>query len=55
MLGYGPQAQGDKIGAYEILVFDVEILDISDNPPAQQGQPAQPSAGADPHAGHGHQ
>jgi FKBP-type peptidyl-prolyl cis-trans isomerase FkpA len=35
-LGYGPNGSGPKIGPNEILVFDLEILSISDTPPTAQ-------------------
>jgi len=46
MLGYGPQGSGAKIGPNEILVFDIEILDISDKQPApNQSGSADTTAG----------
>ncbi|MBD0376395.1 MAG: FKBP-type peptidyl-prolyl cis-trans isomerase [Flavisolibacter sp.] len=35
MLGYGPQGSGAKIKPNQILVFDLEVLDISNDRPAQ--------------------
>ena len=35
MLGYGPQGSG-KIGPNQVLVFDLEVLDISDKQPAPE-------------------
>lgn len=40
-LGYGPQGSPPKIQPNEILVFDLEVLDISDKAPASQQQPGQ--------------
>ena len=37
-LAYGPNGSGPKIGPNEILVFEMELLDISDTPPAQNPQ-----------------
>jgi FKBP-type peptidyl-prolyl cis-trans isomerase len=34
VLGYGQQGNGPKIGPNQILVFDLELKDISDTPPA---------------------
>lgn len=34
MLGYGPDGRAPKIKPNEIMIFDVEVLSISDNPPA---------------------
>jgi FKBP-type peptidyl-prolyl cis-trans isomerase len=39
MLGYGPQGQEPKIKPNENLIFDVEVVDISDNPPMQNQPP----------------
>lgn len=35
-LGYGPSGNDPKIGPNENLIFDIEILDITDTPPAPQ-------------------
>jgi FKBP-type peptidyl-prolyl cis-trans isomerase FkpA len=39
-LGYGPQQMSDVLKPNSILVFDIEMLDIKDQP-APNGQPAQ--------------
>ncbi|MDB5253691.1 MAG: hypothetical protein JWP27_2860 [Flaviaesturariibacter sp.] len=39
MLAYGEKAPSPVIGAFENLVFDVQILDVTDTPPAQPGMP----------------
>ncbi|MGZ5286441.1 MAG: FKBP-type peptidyl-prolyl cis-trans isomerase [Flavisolibacter sp.] len=49
VLGYGAMGSGDKIKANANLIFDLEILDITDTPPQQGAQPADTS-----HAGHNH-
>ena len=49
VLGYGAVGSGPKIKANENLVFELELLDISDTPPQQSTQPADTS-----HAGHNH-
>jgi FKBP-type peptidyl-prolyl cis-trans isomerase FkpA len=36
MLGYGPQGNPPRIQPNENLIFDVEVVDITDAPPAQQ-------------------
>lgn len=36
VLGYGPQGSGAKIGPNENLIFEIEILDITDTPPTPQ-------------------
>lgn len=41
MLGYGPQPRSEIIGAYENLIFDVEIVDVTDTPPAPKNIPQQ--------------
>ncbi len=38
VLAYGSNGSGPKIGPNEILVFEMELLDISDTPPAQNPQ-----------------
>ncbi|MBA2744737.1 MAG: FKBP-type peptidyl-prolyl cis-trans isomerase [Flavisolibacter sp.] len=40
-LGYGPPGSGPKIGPNENLIFDIELLEISDTPPQQQQQQSQ--------------
>ncbi len=35
MLGYGPQGSPPKIQPNEVLIFDLEVVDISDKQPAQ--------------------
>jgi FKBP-type peptidyl-prolyl cis-trans isomerase len=40
-LGYGPQGSPPKIQPNEVLVFELEVLDISDKEPASQQQPVQ--------------
>ncbi len=39
MLAYGPRGQEPKIKPNEVLMFDMEVLDISDTPPAQPQMP----------------
>ncbi|HEX2607395.1 MAG TPA: FKBP-type peptidyl-prolyl cis-trans isomerase [Flavisolibacter sp.] len=39
ILGYGPQGSPPKIQPNQILVFDMELLDITDKQPAPQAQP----------------
>lgn len=39
LLGYGPQGNPPKIKPNEVLIFEIEVLDISDKEPAQQQQP----------------
>jgi FKBP-type peptidyl-prolyl cis-trans isomerase len=39
MLGYGGNAQGDKLPAYSDLIFDVKILQVK--PKATPSQPMQ--------------
>jgi FKBP-type peptidyl-prolyl cis-trans isomerase FkpA len=41
VLAYGPQGSGDKIKPNEILVFDIELLDITDQQPAPQAPTAE--------------
>jgi FKBP-type peptidyl-prolyl cis-trans isomerase FkpA len=42
ILGYGPQGNPPKIQPNQILIFELEVLDITDTPPApQQQQPVQ--------------
>jgi len=41
ILGYGPQGSPPKIQPNEVLIFELEVLDITDTPPAQQQQPVQ--------------
>ncbi|MDB5195761.1 MAG: hypothetical protein JWP88_131, partial [Flaviaesturariibacter sp.] len=36
MLAYGEQARPPVIGAFDNLVFDVQIADVTDTPPAPQ-------------------
>jgi FKBP-type peptidyl-prolyl cis-trans isomerase len=51
-LGYGPNGSGPKIQPNAILVFDLELLSISDTPPQQPAAPqAQQHSEGD---GHGH-
>jgi hypothetical protein len=33
-LGYGPQGSAPRIGPNENLIFEIEMLDISNTPPA---------------------
>lgn len=49
VLGYGAVGSGPKIKANENLVFEIEVLDITDTPPQQTSQPGDTS-----HAGHNH-
>jgi len=42
MLAYGPKGREPKIKPNEVLIFDLELLDISDTPPMQQ--PVMPRA-----------
>ena len=49
-LGYGVNGSGDKIQPNSNLVFDLEVLSISDAPPSQAAQPE-----AEHHEGDGHQ
>ena len=45
MLGYGPQGSPPKIGPNEILIFELNVLDITDTAPeAPQRQPVQQPA-----------
>jgi len=46
MLGYGPQGNPPRIQPNEILIFELEVLDITDTAPAQpqQQQPVQQPA-----------
>lgn len=37
MLAYGPQPQGADIPAFSNLVFDIEVADVKDAPPAEEG------------------
>ncbi|HEY6956511.1 MAG TPA: FKBP-type peptidyl-prolyl cis-trans isomerase [Flavisolibacter sp.] len=39
MLGYGPQGSPPRIKPNEILVFELQVLDITDKAPAQPQQP----------------
>jgi len=39
LLGYGPQGNPPKIKPNEVLIFEIEVLDISDKEPAPQQQP----------------
>lgn len=41
LLAYGPQGQAPKIKENEVLVFELELLDISDMPFPEQQQPNQ--------------
>jgi len=41
ILGYGPQGSPPKIQPNEVLIFELEVLDITDTAPAQQQQPVQ--------------
>ena len=41
ILGYGPQGSPPKIQPNQVLVFELEVLDITDTAPAQQQQPVQ--------------
>jgi FKBP-type peptidyl-prolyl cis-trans isomerase len=38
MLAYGPQGSAPKIAPNEVLIFDMELLDISNTPPAPTQQ-----------------
>ncbi len=38
-LGYGERRQNSKIGPNSTLIFDLELVEIQDAPPAQQGLP----------------
>lgn len=49
ILGYGVRGKAPDIQPNENLVFELEILNISNTPPAQIANPADTS-----HAGHGH-
>jgi len=44
VLGYGPQGSPPKIQPNEILIFELQVLDITDAAPAQQQQPVQQPA-----------
>ncbi len=44
MLGYGPTPQGADIPAYSNLVFDIEVLDVTDAPKAPQRDSMQMQA-----------
>jgi len=50
-LGYGVMGNPPTIQPNQVLVFDIEMLDITDTPPVQ----GPPAAGDTSHAGHGHQ
>lgn len=39
MLAYGPQSQGERMPAFSDLVFDIELLSVSDGPVAQPELP----------------
>lgn len=39
MLGYGPQGMGGVIKPFQNLIFDIELLDVTDAPPAPTFQP----------------
>jgi FKBP-type peptidyl-prolyl cis-trans isomerase len=41
ILAYGPQGSAPKIQPNEVLVFELEVLDITDKQPAQQTMPQQ--------------
>ncbi len=41
MLGYGPQPQGADLPGFSNLVFDIEVKDVKDAPPAQNMNPMQ--------------
>jgi FKBP-type peptidyl-prolyl cis-trans isomerase FkpA len=45
-LGYGPGGSAPKVAPNENLIFDLEILDISDTPPAAQPPVATDTTGA---------
>jgi peptidylprolyl isomerase len=51
-LAYGESAKGDRIPAKSDLIFDIELVSISDTPPAPKTPPAPPAnpsaAPADP-------
>jgi hypothetical protein len=38
MLGYGPQGSPPKIQPNEVLVFELQVMDITDTAPVQQQQ-----------------
>jgi FKBP-type peptidyl-prolyl cis-trans isomerase FkpA len=38
MLGYGPQGSGAVIKPFENLIFDIEVVDVTDAPQGQAGQ-----------------
>lgn len=42
MLAYGEQARSEIIGAYENLIFDVQVVDVTDTPPAPAQAPQMP-------------
>mgnify|MGYP003575188676 FL=1 len=59
VLAYGPQSPSPDIRAFENLIFDIEVLKVSDQPLAQpappQGAPqGQPGQQHSPDDGHGH-
>ena len=51
VLAYGAQGSPPKVAPNEILVFELELLDISDMPFPQQQQPMQPQS-QEPHSDH---
>lgn len=54
MLAYGPQGAPPKIGANQVLMFDISVEDVTDTPPQAPGQSHDPNDGTD-HSGHNHQ
>ena len=48
-LGYGERGSAPKIMPNENLMFELEVLNITDAPPTQSANPADTS-----HAGHNH-
>jgi FKBP-type peptidyl-prolyl cis-trans isomerase len=46
MLGYGPNGQAPKIKPNENLVFDIEVVDVTDTPPAEKPLTAKPDSAA---------
>jgi FKBP-type peptidyl-prolyl cis-trans isomerase FkpA len=45
MLGYGPRGSAQKIKPNENLIFDIELLDITDKQPAQPAVPVDTTGG----------
>ena len=44
MLGYGPQPQGTDIPAFSNLVFDIEVTDVKNPPPATREDEQRPQS-----------